>query len=197
MRLEAGQSRTEQREQQVFLTPPTGRNLDEIRREAGEAGAEFLRQQFQQQERELARSLTRQYREYQRFYQSVSDLAVSAAFGQIESFTDAAKQFVIAATRDLVRLAIQRQVTAAKEIAIDTAVTNARIANQQRLPRLNSAYRRCKSSVCCRCWCWCWWYRITEYRWVGIWRRGCTWLGKPRVQRRICQSFFWNRCITH
>ena len=132
-RLEAGQSRAEQREQEVFENPPTGRNLGDVRREAGEEGAEFFRRQFQMQERELERSLNRQHREYQRFYTRIGDLAVSAAFGQVESFAEAAKQFIIQATRDLVRLAITRQVTAAKEIAIDTAVTNARIANQRRL----------------------------------------------------------------
>ena len=132
-RLQAGQARAEQREQEVFQTPPTGRNLGDVRREAGEAGAAFFRRQFQTQERELERSLNRQYREYNRFYTRIGDLAVSAAFGQVESFAEAAKQFIIQATRDLVRLAITRRVTAAKEIAIDTAVTNARIANQRRL----------------------------------------------------------------
>lgn len=132
-RLEAGQSRAEQREQEVFENPPTGRTLDDVRREAGEEGAEFLRRHFQTQERETERSLDRQYREYRRFYSGIGDLAVSAAFGQVDSFAEAAKQLIIQATRDLVRLAITRQVTAAKEIAIDTAVTNARVANQARL----------------------------------------------------------------
>lgn len=111
--------------------------LEQLRVDARAQGLQFVRRLFQAQlseeESNLEESLNRQFRQYQRFYTRISDLAVDALFGRIESFREVALRLFEEILRGVLRVEITERITAARTLAIDTALTNARIANQQRL----------------------------------------------------------------
>ena len=135
----AGAAAAAEAERRAFedINPGDITDLERLRIQARTEGLAFVRRIFRdnlrQEEADLQESINRQYRLYQRFYTNVSDLAIAVVFRQVDDFREAAAQFIIAAIRDFARLEIARRFTAAREIAIDTAVTNARIANQRRL----------------------------------------------------------------
>ena len=143
-RLERTQSAVELREQEVFTTPPQVPNLDTIRQDAAEEGRRFVNRLFARQERDLDNSLKRQYQQYQRFYNRVADLGVDALLGRISSVREFVTSLAEEFLRGIIRVEIAERVTNARKVAleqataasrlqIDNALTNAKIANIQRV----------------------------------------------------------------
>lgn len=149
-RLERTQSAVELREEEVFTAPQQGPNLDTLRQEAGEEGRKFVNRLLKRQERELDASLKRQYQQYKRFYNRVADLGIDALFGRISSVREFVTSLAEEFLRGIVRVEIAERVanarrialeqaTAAQRLNIDNALTNAKIANIQRLQQAQHA----------------------------------------------------------
>ena len=138
-RLGEGQFRNVQREQEVFNTPTQTPNLETIREDAAQQGRDFLRRIQKQEERDLRRSIEERERLYERYYQRIGDLAVDALFGRIRSVREFVLRLSEELLRGLIRTEIIERTSAARKIAIDNAVANAKIANIQRVSTAQQA----------------------------------------------------------
>lgn len=136
---EGGVLRGLEAERRAFedIQPGAPTDLERLRTEARTEGVAFVRRlyanQLREEQSQLREHLNRQFRQYQRFYNRIGDVAVDALFGRIDNFREVALRFFEELTRGIIRVEITERITAARTLAIDTALTNARIANQQRL----------------------------------------------------------------
>ena len=126
-------------EQQAFsdINPGDQSPLEQLRIQARTDGLAFVRRLFReslrQEESDLEESLNRQFQQYEKAYRRIGDVAVDALFGRIQNIREFALRLIEEIIRGLLRVEISERITAARTLAIDTAVTNARIANQERL----------------------------------------------------------------
>lgn len=122
--------------------------LEQLRIDSREQGANFIRQLFQRQlkneEEDLTSSINRQFRTYQQFYTRLGNLATGALFGRFQSVREVVLQLAQELVRFVITSIIRTQVAQGKAAALDTALTEVRIANQQRLQavleRTNALY---------------------------------------------------------
>ena len=126
-------------EQEAFsdLQPGAQSPLERDRIQARTEGLAFIRRIFRanlrDEEADLEESLNRQFQQYEKAYRRIGDVAVDALFGRIQNIREFALGLIEEIVRGLLRVEISERITAARTLAIDTAVTNARIANQERL----------------------------------------------------------------
>ena len=127
--------RAAENERQAFedIIPGQVSPIDQDRMRARQQGLEFITRLFRRQrrteERETQQSLNRQFRIYSRYYNRLSDLATDALFGRISS----ARELITELGQELIRFILRQSFEAARAAALDTAATQIRIANQERL----------------------------------------------------------------
>lgn len=125
-------------EQEAFrdINPGDQSPLERLRIQSRTEGLEFVRRLFRenlrQEESDLEESLNRQYQQYEKAYRRIGDVAIDALFGRIQNIREFALGLVEEILRGLVRVEISERITAARSLAIHTALTNAKIDNERR-----------------------------------------------------------------
>lgn len=101
------------------------KTIEDLRREAGEQGRQFLNSILRSEERDIQRSINARARQYRQFANLVSNTFLDLATGRTQSFQTVATEFIRQSLRIVTRAFIEHQI----RLRLDDTLTAHKIAN--------------------------------------------------------------------